>query len=297
MSKHMVGFVLGILTAGCCWAQEHPLFFTETSRLDQLSAVARMNTQTGTVALELLELVALGKTSVVRPGTELSVGLAPGELRLPTFATPSVRLYAIRKIGDCGRPEALQFLKGLTRLDFADDPTQTIWPNVRVSLSIAILNGIDDRQARIEFLERALADEGDGRSLLAFWAANALCDQGAAPALPRIRQSFRSAWTGQRGEEAIISCEAKIQVLSRNPDRITALASVLALDTEVPDDILQWAVYQLDSMRSPTADAELDRFADEIGRAREGSLQHERFWLIREDLSRLRKRRLNGVRR
>ena len=67
--------------------------------------------------------------------------------------------------------------------------------------------------------------------------------------------------SGQRGEDEIQFCEIRIQVLHRNPNRVKALASVLSL-SNVEDTRLQlWAVYELDAMRSPEADAELDRFA------------------------------------
>jgi hypothetical protein len=290
--KQQAALVFGLLITASCWAQEVPLYFEETARLDRILALTGSHSQTSATALELLQLVALGRTSAIRAGTETQVGLARGELQHPRFAQPSVRVRAIRNIGECDLPEALEFLKNLKRADLGEDTTQMIWPNARLALRSALLRRIADSQAKIEFLVNTLTEQGDGRGLVAYWAANLLCDQGTSTALPLIRRSFTNSWSGQRGEDAIKFCETRMQVVSRDPDRVKALASVLTIDgAAVSDELLQWTVYQLDSMHSPSADAELDHFANELGKLREGSPQYGRFWELRQELRRFRERR------
>jgi hypothetical protein len=289
--KNISGLVLALLIAAPYRAQEVPLYFGQTSRLDRIFALTREHSQTGATALELLELVALGRTSSIRAGTETLVGLMPSELHQPAYDQASVRVYALLKIGECALPEALEFLKNLKRADLGEDTTQMIWPNARVALSNALVSRITDPHARIEFLVKTLSGEGDGRSLVAFWAVNLLCDQGTSTALPLIRRSFKSSWSGERGEEAIAFCETRMEVVSRDPDRVKALRSVLTVDGAVSDELLRWAVYQLGSIHSPDADAELNRFAKELGKLREGSPEYARFWALREDLRRIREKR------
>ena len=292
--KRRTGLIVGLLITVVCRAQDLPLYLGETSLLDSIFALTGTPSQTAATALELLESVALGRTSTIRAGAESQVGLAPGVLRDPRFAQVSVRVHAIQRIGECGRPEALEFLQKLQRADLGEDTTQMIWPNARVALRNALLSRIADPQTKSEFLVKTLTEEGDGRGLTAYWAANLLCDHGVSMALPIIRRSFRNSWSGQHAEDAITFCETRMQVVSRDPDRVKALASVLTVDNgAVSDELIQWAVHQLDSMHSPSADAELDRFANELGKLREGSPQYGRFSLSRDELSRVRARRPN----
>ena len=61
-----------------------------------------------------------------------------------------------------------------------------------------------------------------------------------------------------------------MQVVSRDPDRVKALGSVLTLDDPGSSRLIRWAVAKLESMHSPSADAELDRFADQLGNSARG---------------------------
>lgn len=269
--KRKCAFILAFLLAASCWAQDlilPPPDFGASSILDSIAAMIVTDSRISATVLEVLELVALGRTSAVRKEAEIQVGLSPGRLKTPIFAQPSVRLRAIQQIGACALPEALDFLKNLRRADLGEDTTQTLWPNARVTLRKALLGRIADPEAKTEFLMNTLTEEGDGRSLTAYWAADLLCDQGVSKALPLIRQSLSA-------QEAIAFCEKRMQVVSRDPDRVKALGSVLTLDGTASDVLMQWAIYQLNSLHSESADAELDRFADVL--VREGATQHGRF--------------------
>jgi hypothetical protein len=80
-----------------------------------------------------------------------------------------------------------------------------------------------------------------------------------------VQKSIRKMWSGDYGDEEIQFCEARIEVLARSPDRIKALGSALNLqDGAQRERLTTWAIYQLDAMKSPQADAELDRFMEQI---------------------------------
>ena len=94
-----------------------------------------------------------------------------------------------------------------------------------------------------------------------------------------IQKSIRSRRNGQRDEDEIQFCETRIQVLRRNPDRVKALAAILSTGGTETTRLQLWAIHQLDAMRSPEADAEMDRFAAEIGKLPEQSPARQRLSL------------------
>jgi hypothetical protein len=246
--------------------------------LDRIASLAVSQSQTSTVALELLERVAEGRTASVGAVAEAQVGLAPGELQQKGFDIPPLRACALRKIGETALPGAVDFLAKLKPADFATDTTGQLWPAAQVALQTAFLNRIADLQLKIEFLEKALT-ELQGRAsdgAVAGWAVNELCDHAAIGAIPKIQQSIRKRLSGQSGEDEIEFCEARMHVLSRDPDRVRALGSALGVDSAAENArVTWWAIDQLASMHSPNADAELDRFADEIEELPAGSPKRE----------------------
>ena len=191
--KNQANLLLVLCVVALCWADEPSPYFREFARLDHIFALTGTPSQTGATALELLELVALGRTSAIRAGSETQIGLFPGELQYATYAEPSVRVHALQKIGECRLPEALEFLQNLKRSDLGEDTTQMIWPNSRVALTNALLNRIENPEARTEFLVNTLKELGDGRDLVAPWVSNQLCDQGTSTALPLIRRGFKNS--------------------------------------------------------------------------------------------------------
>ena len=188
--KHKARLVLGLGITVFCWASE-ALYSGEFARLDHIFALTGTPSQAGATALELLELAALGRTSAIRAGSETQIGLFPGELQYATYAEPSVRVHALQKIGECRLPEALAFLQNLKRSDLGEDTTQMIWPNSRVALTNALLNRIENREARTEFLVNTLRE--GRRGLVVHWASQQLCDQGTSTALPLIRRGFKNS--------------------------------------------------------------------------------------------------------
>jgi len=120
-------------------------------------------------------------------------------------------------------------------------------------------------QQQIVFLEA----EMNGRSGAAAgrWAIEELCDRGSVGSLPRVTEIIKGLYSGVGGDEIIAYCRARMEIVGRNPDRAQALGSGLRIDAPFEDrQVMDWAIFQLFGMRSPVADAILDRYAEEVER-------------------------------
>ncbi len=261
-------------------AREHTI-------LHRLGA-AVMKPQTKAIALDLLERVALGKRDDILPEWEVQVGLPAGTLAYKAFADTSNRCYALDQIGETGAPEAVEFLAQRTREDFEPDTTGSMWPAAQVALRVARLRGIADPQAQVQFIEQALASQlPDGRSRIALWAIDELCDRGVLTSMANIQHTLKSMWPGKHGEDELRFCETRIRVVNSNPDRVQALGSVLSTDASLADErLILWAIDQLQAMHSPKADREIKRFRTELGVLPQGSALYERWYGLKQDLDR-----------
>lgn len=232
--------------------------------LDRLLAAVRSQSPTSGIALDMLERVVLGQTESISDESVAQFGLKPGDLKQKVFKTPLIRQVAVWEIGETGLPEAEAFLSKLKLTDFPDDRTLGIWGTTKVAIRNAALVRITDPQEKVEYLKSVLTENNYAASHggTGVWAVDELCNAGASAALPEIQESIRRRGSGRRDEDAIELCKARIQVVSRNPERAKALATVLRLDGP-PEDypLVGWAVNQLISMHSADADAELSRFA------------------------------------
>src|SRR5260370_6598717 len=123
MTKH-TKLLLILCVGAICRADEPSPYLHQFARLDHIFALTGTRSQTGTIAVELLQLVALGHTGAIPAGAETQVGLSPGQLRQPMFADASLRAYALQKLGECDLDEALEFLQDLQRDDLGQDTTQ-----------------------------------------------------------------------------------------------------------------------------------------------------------------------------
>jgi hypothetical protein len=167
----------------------------------------------------------------------------------------------------------------LTRLQPSD--TWQVGPVAQEALADARLARITDPQLRIEFLEGIATD----RAPATHWAVEQLCNSGALASRGIVQQSIRRSWPDKYGEDQIRFCEARMQVVSRYPDRAKALGSVLSVENIVDDDrLIRWAIYQLAEVDSPDATAVLDRFAGEIGKLPNSSPQKRRWSGFKQEI-------------
>jgi hypothetical protein len=71
---------------------------------------------------------------------------------------------------------------------------------------------------------------------------------------------------------------------------IPFFSSLLSLDRGREDArLVRWAISQLTSIHSPNADAELDRFSNEIGRLPDGSLWEQRLVGFKQEIRDIRR--------
>jgi hypothetical protein len=267
--------ILMPVTVWLCSATKPPAFYFEHLLLDRVSAQAKVGSATRTVALEALERVAEGRLDTAAPDTELKMGLKPNELRTQWFKDGSVRAYALQKIAETDLPEALEYLQNLKSTDIEPDSTGMVWPMAQMALRLAQLNRIPDEPAKIRFLE----DTTTEHTAAARWAVNELCERGSYKSLGFIRASVRSRNSTPTGDHEIAFCEARMEVISRNADPIKALASLLHVTNGVTDpELLGWAINKLRAMKSPEAEAEVQRYADEIEALPDKSPLKEALW-------------------
>ena len=261
--NYKMAILVGLWGAQLSLADMLPPFAGECAVLDRVLDSARPGTPEREVALKILELVAEGRMGSADPELETKVGLTAGELHDRYFASSTVRACALHNLGRADEPEALGYLANLREEDVGHDGR--VWPAARIALHEARLRRIAQPWDRIAFLERSLSewDEVD------HWAAEQLCNGGHYPSLPLIAEAIRRHLS-QDAEKEIGFCEARMEILSRNPDRVVAVGSFLKADGRpITRSLTGWAINQLDAMKSPKADAELERYAKELERAKD----------------------------
>ena len=238
----------------------------EERLLDQ--AVKAMSVEwSRAAALETLQDIAEGKPKEVIVGAALRAGLEVRPAR-SLYEYPCGRAYAMDRIGASGLPEAIEYLRTMTIARVGPDGTQSIYPASQVALQKALLRQETDPERQVAFLEEQLAKPAVGE--VASWAVEELCNRGNTSSLPVIQKMVKGWWTGPRGEEQIRWCEARMEIVNRDPDRAKALGSALSLRK-------LWAIHnsggrrgsssQLRDMNSDEADAVIDRFLAQIGQS------------------------------
>ena len=265
--KHSAAML--IVTASVCLSTTPlPFFSYECSLIDHVERRGRRGPSIVTsAAFAVLKLMAEGRTRDASPDAEVKVGLEPGaKLRGPEFAgshvVPCPR--ALRVIGRLGSPDALAYLQHLKKTDIEPDPSGQVWSSGtdRTALREAQLNRIPEGRARVRFLEDTTIDT---RSAAARWAVEELCDRGSRESLPFIIQHLTRVYSLAREVDGALKfCEARIDLISRDPDRIKALGSFLSVHSVGDPELFGWAINTLRDMKSARAEAEVERFADEI---------------------------------
>jgi hypothetical protein len=228
-------------------------------------------------AFGLLVLVTEGRSDEADSTTAGMIGLKLSDLKAPGLKMPAIRAYAASRIGDVNLPLALDYLSKQTRSDFASAESEPIWSALHTALYRARLNRIVDPGAQILFLESAAKDGG----FITRWATTELCDRGSQPSLLTIEDALRKLNPGSRAESELSACLAKIKILSRDPNPVRALASVLHTDSKFDDRGLElWAVRQLVKMSSPEADQALNRYRASINGLPDRSSEKQRLSVV-----------------
>ena len=281
----------------------------ECTVLDGVRESIRLGSRTEEAALDILKRVAEGGVDSSGPGLEAVLAFTGEEarreerraavareleaamalmgfpMRTGTFASARERACALRNIGKFDLPETLAYLESFRKEDFGPGSLE-VWAGARIALFEARLRHITRPADRIAFLERTIRVRDPADS----YAEDELCDGGSYPSLPLIRESIRSR-DPYRAAERIRYCEARMEIVARNPDRVTAIGAFLKVDGRPIDrDLNGWAIRQLGMMESPRADAELERYAKELERVKDSSPDTVEaaytLWKVRDWLSR-----------
>jgi hypothetical protein len=237
--------------------------------LDRVGAAAKVGLPSRSVALEILERIAEGRMKGASYDLEAQVGLEAGQLHRPEFKVEEVRSYALRRIGELDLPEALVYLQNVKKGDLEPDMSGQMTSAAQIALREAQFNRISDEPAKIRFLEDTTSEKGAAAS----WAVNELCNRGSYQSLPFIREQIRRTLSLARDvDHANRFCDARMGVVSRDPDRTKALGTLLSVANGVSDsELIGWAINELNDMNSIRADAEVQRYAHEIDSLPDGS--------------------------
>lgn len=222
-----LAFAFVLLVAGgaaTALAFSPPPFGSETAQVDSLFAKAA----SGGAGIEDL------KRTVRNKDTDLSV-----------------KIYALEKIGELGRPEEDGFLVNVSsnaREYLIDEGEVSL---LRDAARRAHLKSRVIREPRLSGKRALLVNAltGDQRS----WATDELCNLGDSASLPLIRKTISSI-DSTRGTNRISLCESKVNLLSKHAKRIDGLKAALTAEDV---DIRRWGVQQLGNLRTIEADTAL----------------------------------------
>jgi hypothetical protein len=265
--------------------------------LNKIGAMAAAES-TGSAALSVLEQIAKAGNQNISADLEKQLGLTPGDLHHPAYSDVGVRVCALHSLGRTGLPGAADFLRNFNLSDAAGDKSNRLWPAAQIALREALLSGIADAQLRSEFLENVLKEPHDARSnsSVTHWAVDELCDYGDSVALPQVRRSIRNRGNGQRDEDEIAFCEARMQIVARDSDRARALGSVFGSVVSLEGSaegrrLIEWAMWQLAAIKSASATAELEQVATQLSALQKSSPGDQELSELVENINNLREAR------
>ena len=214
-------------------------------------------------SLQVLKAIALGIPQRLPADVESALSLPAGELRLAEYSDSSVRERALIRIGESGLPGRLAFLRSLVKTDFQPDPTGSLWPAARIGLRSAELFALTGPNSRVNFLEQTI-EASKGLSSEAIWASNKLCNEGAVGSVAKIATVYQ--WRPTEAMDRMRDCEARMEIVRRDPNRTKALASVLTTLPSKDREFTRWAIFELLEIRTGQAQIALADFAREIDR-------------------------------
>lgn len=245
--------------------------FAQCALIEQVIQPAALVASTRQSALDVLDRIVTQRAQEISAESEKQLSLQPGQLRQLAFGAAEARVCAARSLGKTGLPEGVALLQSMNPAEAPDDRSQRVWSAIQIALREASLVNLEAGTPRERFLENVL-DNHSTPGQVGNWAMEELCDSGALDALSHIRAILTRLNNGERarGEEEAGYCEARMQVVARNPDRAKALATVFGNvtkleSTEAGRRLLAWAAAQLYELHSPSADAEMERLARDLG--------------------------------
>ena len=241
-------------------------FPLERALIDQLGNASKIAV-TQAAALETLEEIAAGKIHRVDEGNAKLLHLDTVLVADATMLrNPSVRAYAIRQIGASATDAALTFLEKIGPKSLGEDESGEIYPAVKIARYIALIARARDEQAKTELLESAL-------KVVPAWAIDVICDRGTITSLPAVERAIEQLYVPSQGDGMIQSCQARMQLIRSDPNRIVALGSVLNVHPIPAMPFVMWAVSQLLADHSAAAGEQVRRIAATIAGLPDGDAE------------------------
>jgi len=175
-----------------------------------------------------------------------------------------LRQFAVEELGELGAVEAKEYLKGLAEgLEWSDTARQLKWAAFLAYWRIQVAEPSQKEQQET-LLSQALHEKLQGiiASNVQIWAANELSSRGAKDALPEIIRSTQFRDSTKRGEEFILLCRTKIELLTTSASRIEALTRATAMnDFTERQQLRRWAIDELAKLGSDESRSTLIRHA------------------------------------
>ncbi len=173
--------LLAIIIAAALTAHTPLPFQGERMFLDSIASAT--NGEMGRVTLDALEAVAEGRPIDNERARKLPSGsyLPPS----PAFTSPTIRAYALRKIGHIPSEKARLYLENLTPAALGVDTSGEIHQAAAIARQSAIIDRLQGHAAQIEYLEK-LAQQKDKAPWFGVrsWAVEELCNNGGISPLP-----------------------------------------------------------------------------------------------------------------
>lgn len=232
------------------------------NRFQSMAEAGRNGGLPHSLVFEFLKLVAMNKRSEVDPELSSQVGFDRTELRTGYFGAVGVREEAFRALGFLATEEARRFLDERTQAELRTDEVDQLWPVIRIAFYQSQLMPFITEGEKFRFLESVMKAEHDNRALpgVLWWAANRLCDAGALDFLPAASRVFSRLYPASH-EAHVQFCQQRMWVIASNPDKMSALTSVLTIENvQAHPNMVHWAIEQLQQMRSQVSNDVVEKF-------------------------------------
>jgi hypothetical protein len=114
-----------------------------------------------------------------------------------------------------------------------------------------------DGSGKARFLEDIIVSKDHDRfvrSHVVLWASEQLCNSGMLPSLHVVQGFLNEFEEPGRAQEQAQFCELRMRAIASDPDRVTALSSLVQVTDRLPDhNLIRWAIQSLSAMDDPRA--------------------------------------------
>jgi hypothetical protein len=253
--------VLGVVLAEVALATTI-IITPQQSLIDHASSAAKRG-EHRQASLDLMRAIAEGKSKEAVLAAADESGLRSYVQDQYGFDSTRTRCYAFERIGSTDLPEAEAYLNAITKETIVTDDGQKIFMAARLAGQKLLFRRETDPRLQILFLEDRASRGPDPLTVL--WAADELCNRGSIGSFTIVKYLYEGLWSGSYGEQLAENCRTRMDIVNGNPNRATALGSVLVASAPLQQEsILRWAVIQLVELDSPQANEILDRYAAEV---------------------------------